>query len=59
MSDEVFSDELDEIDLNSANFNKAFFERPSEATDKLNLARTLFDLKEYRKCAHILQSMNS
>ncbi len=32
-----------------------YFERPNAATDALNLARSLFDLREYRKCAHILK----
>lgn len=67
---EVFSDLLDESDLPgatnakpaesaSASFNKVFFERPSESLDILNLARTLFDLKEYRKCAFNLQKLLS
>ena len=25
--------------------------------DTLNLARSLFDLREYRKCAHVLQPL--
>ena len=36
-------------------FNYHYFERPNAATDALNLARTLFDLREYRKCANILK----
>ena len=64
---EIFSDVLDEADLPgmtnnkpaeaaaAVSFNKVFFERPSEALDILNLARTLFDLKEYRKCAFTLE----
>ena len=43
---------------NTANinqFNKVFFEKPSELTDIMNLARSLFDLREYRKCANILK----
>lgn len=32
-----------------------FFERPCEATDTLNLARALFDLREYRKCSNLLK----
>ena len=58
---EVFADSLDESDLssNSTKFAKVFFERPSESMDKLNLARVLFDLREYRKCAHTLQSLPS
>ena len=39
----------------SHNFNKVYFETPSETSDRLNLARTLFDLKEFRKCEHTLQ----
>ena len=68
---EIFSDSLEESDFtgsitnNSSNeaastkFNKVFFERPSETLDKLNLARTLFDLKEYRKCASNLESIHT
>ena len=69
---EIFSDSLEESDFvgsitsgslpdaaASAKFNKVFFERPSETLDKLNLARTLFDLKEYRKCAHNLESVQA
>ena len=57
---DTYSDTLEDNDLpSSANqssqmlFNKVFFEKPSEVVDTLNLARSLFDLKEYRKCAHI------
>lgn len=32
-----------------------FYELPNEVTDTLNLARALFDLREYRKCAHMLK----
>ena len=69
---EIFSDSLDESDFTdgttnnnlsneaaSTKFNKVFFERPSETLDKLNLARTLFDLKEYRKCAYNLESIHT
>jgi len=69
---EIFSDSLEESDFvgsitssslpdaaTSTKFNKVFFERPSETLDKLNLARTLFDLKEYRKCAHNLESIHA
>lgn len=67
---EIFSDCLDESDLpammsnkpsetTAASFNKVFFERPSETLDVLNLARTLFDLKEHRKCAFSLQSVHA
>jgi len=41
--------------LKQASFNKVFYEEPCAALDVLNLARTLFDLREYRKCAHVLQ----
>jgi len=41
----------------SSVFNKVYYERSCEATDVLNLARTLFDMKEYRKCAHILKKI--
>ena len=33
-----------------------YFEKPNEATDILNMARTLFDLREYRKCAGLLKN---
>jgi hypothetical protein len=70
---EVFSDSLDEAgstfgeggaprnprDDNLMPFNKVFLERPSEVMDQINLARTLFDLKEYRKCANLLSSVPS
>lgn len=36
-------------------FTKVYFEKPSELTDTLNLARTLFDLREFRKCANLLK----
>lgn len=38
-------------------FSKVYYEEPCSGQDVLNLARSLFDLKEYRKCAHILQPM--
>ena len=55
-------DHLNENDLRAAkhgSFNKVFFEEPCGALDVLNLARTLFDLREYRKCAHMLQPLTS
>jgi hypothetical protein len=66
---DIFADALDEADLPawepvgrsgitdspSQSFQKVFFEHPSDTLDKLNLARTLFDLKEYRKCAFSLE----
>jgi hypothetical protein len=60
---EQFSDCIEESDFekvsagNGQQFNKVFFERPSEEHDKVMLGRTLFDLKEYRKCAHTLQNI--
>ncbi len=36
-------------------FNRPYVEEQNEATDTLNLARTLFDLREYRKCAALLK----
>ena len=36
-------------------FNKPYVEEFNEATDILNLARVLFDLREYRKCMSILK----
>jgi hypothetical protein len=56
----VLTDAADEI-MNqrkggcSTAFSYHYFERPNAATDALNLARTLFDLREYRKCAHVLK----
>lgn len=53
----TLSDTLAEADLlsDSANtFSKVYYEEPSGEQDILNLARSLFDLKEYRKCAHLL-----
>jgi len=51
---EVFSSQIVDQDLpgnsrqaSSSSFSKVFYERPSEAQDRLNLSRTLFDLKEY------------
>jgi hypothetical protein len=44
--------------LGSGAFNKVFFERPSETMDQINLARILFDLKEYRKCAFNLKAIS-
>ena len=51
-------DHLNDNDLRAskhASFNKVFYEEPCGALDVLNLARTLFDLREYRKCSHVLQ----
>ena len=36
-------------------FNKPFVEEVNEATDALNLARVLFDLREYKKCIFMLK----
>ena len=36
-------------------FSKVYREEDSVKRDVLNLARSLYDLKEYRKCAHLLQ----
>jgi hypothetical protein len=56
----LFTDAADEIMQQRATngqkaFNFHYFERPNGASDALNFARTLFDLREYRKCAHILK----
>ena len=55
----LLTDSADEIMAqrkgSSSPFNFHYFEKPNAATDALNLARTLFDLREYRKCAHILK----
>ena len=51
------ADSLSESDLvqdSASTFSKVYYEEPSSEQDILNLARSLFDLKEYRKCAHIL-----
>ena len=48
---------LDDVDFASDQnqaFNKEYFEESSSEQDVLNLARSLFDLKEYRKCANLL-----
>ena len=50
---EVFQEILDE-DLPTESFNLVFYEKHSPLLDKLNLARTLFDLREYKKCANHL-----
>lgn len=51
-----FTDVIDDDDfIPKTGFNKIYYEKPNEATDSLNLARTLFDLREYRKCIHILK----
>ena len=59
----VNADSLSESDLawydsaaasSSSSFNKVYYEEPGSDQDILNLSRSLFDLKEYRKCAHIL-----
>ena len=50
------SDVLSENDLLSTDsFSKVYYEEPCPEQDSLNLARSLYDLKEYRKCAHLLQ----
>jgi hypothetical protein len=49
-----FTDNIEEEDSKQF-FDKVYFERPNEATDILNLARSLFDLREYRKCVHVLK----
>lgn len=56
----LFTDAADEIlaakaASGSKSFSYQYFERPNAATDALNLARTLFDLREYRKCASVLK----
>ena len=50
------SDTLSENDFqdSTSTFSKVYYEEPSAEQDTLNLARSLFDLKEYRKCAHML-----
>lgn len=53
---ERYTDVLDATD-DSSTFDKVFFERPSEMLDTLNLGRTLFELREYRKCAHTLDKI--
>ena len=54
------SDTIVEADLqNNTTFTKVFYEEPSHTQDTLNLARSLFDLREYRKCAHLLTPLTS
>jgi hypothetical protein len=60
MNKVMLTDAADEIMMSrkntaTATFNYHYFERPNAATDALNLARTLFDLREFRKCAHVLK----
>lgn len=43
------------VQTKATHFNYHFFEKPNAATDALGLARSLFDLREYRKCAFILK----
>lgn len=62
MSDGLkYTDALPEIadDGANANFNHVFFEKPCEQKRQLGLARTLFDLREYRKCAFVLEKATS
>ena len=35
--------------------NKVFFERPASSLDTLNLARILYDDKNYQQCAQVLK----
>ena len=56
------SDTLDEVDFAQDQhhaFTKVYYEEPSNQQDVLNLARSLFDLKEYRKCAHLLAPLTT
>ena len=57
MGAEKLSDCLEEADLTSSSFDKVFFEIPSQTLDILNLGRTLFELREYQKCAHVLDKI--
>lgn len=50
-ADEVFAQRKSQL----GPFAYHYFERPNAATDALNLARSLFDLREYRKCAFVLK----
>ena len=50
-----FTDAADDIMQSKRQFTLHYFERPNASTDTLNLARSLFDLREYRKCAHMLK----
>jgi Anaphase promoting complex subunit 8 / Cdc23 len=56
-----FTDYIDEDAAanNKDQFNKVYYEKPNESTDILSLARTLFDMKEYRKCANLLKPYTS
>lgn len=55
----ILSDSLaPETDFaNPNNFTKVFYEEPCAALDTLNLARSLFDLREFRKCAYLLEQL--
>ena len=55
----TMSDTLSENDFqdSTSTFSKVYYEEPSVEQDTLNLARSLFDLKEYRKCAHMLTNL--
>ena len=51
-----YTDVLEDDDFNAkSGFNKVYFEKPNETSDVLALARTLFDLREYRKCINLLK----
>ena len=47
-------DNLHPSPASNSTFNKVYYEEPGSEQDVLNLARSLFDLKEYHKCAHLL-----
>jgi anaphase-promoting complex subunit 8 len=49
----VYSDVIEGSDFQ--NFNKIFIESETAATPTLQLARTLFELREYNKCCYILK----
>lgn len=52
--DQMVSD-ISEYPKGQESFDYVYFEMPSKANDALNLARSLFDLKEYKKAAHVLK----
>ena len=46
----------DHLEKEDGFFNKVFFEHPNDALDYLNVARIMFDEKEYQNCYNLLES---
>lgn len=51
--------ESDHIVNDHQTFTKVYYEDPGTVHDVLGLARSLYDLKEYRKCAHLLEPITN